>query len=138
MASERQRAANRRNAQRSTGPRTASGKAVSRRNALRHGLSARLGTDSGKEDQIEALARILAGSEANSAELHYARIAAAASLQIARIRALRTTLMDPAASRSVFRGPTVLFSEATFSQFTAWQEIGRQFRGPVRSMDGLP
>src|SRR4051794_13489448 len=38
MASARQIAANRRNAARSTGPRTSAGKARSRRNALRHGL----------------------------------------------------------------------------------------------------
>jgi len=36
--SERRRQANRRNAQRSTGPRTAAGKTHSRRNAVRHGL----------------------------------------------------------------------------------------------------
>ena len=41
MATAAQIAANRRNALRSTGPRTAAGKAVSSRNALRHGLTAR-------------------------------------------------------------------------------------------------
>ena len=40
MASEAQIAANRLNAQRSTGPRTPQGKAMMRRNPLRHGLSA--------------------------------------------------------------------------------------------------
>src|ERR1700738_4735365 len=37
--SERKRAANRRNARRSTGPRTAAGKARVKQNALRHGLN---------------------------------------------------------------------------------------------------
>ncbi len=41
MATAAQIAANRRNALKSTGPRTAAGKAVSSRNALRHGLRAR-------------------------------------------------------------------------------------------------
>ena len=39
MASERQIAANRRNAQRSTGPRTEVGKSTSRCNSLKHGLT---------------------------------------------------------------------------------------------------
>lgn len=41
MATERQIAANRANAQRSTGPKTTAGRNVSRYNALKHGLSAR-------------------------------------------------------------------------------------------------
>jgi hypothetical protein len=40
MATRRQRAANRRNAQRSTGPKTPEGKAAVRLNALKHGLCA--------------------------------------------------------------------------------------------------
>ena len=41
MATPAQIAANRRNALKSTGPRTAAGKAASGRNALTHGLTAR-------------------------------------------------------------------------------------------------
>jgi hypothetical protein len=42
LATEKQIAANRRNAAKSTGPRTAPGKARSRMNAYRHGFSSRL------------------------------------------------------------------------------------------------
>ena len=56
MASERQIAANRRNAQRSTGPRTQVGKERVSRNAYRHGLrSARLASESHGQE-IEDLA----------------------------------------------------------------------------------
>src|SRR5262245_938819 len=41
MASEKQVVANRANARRSTGPKTETGKALSRMNAYRHGLTAR-------------------------------------------------------------------------------------------------
>jgi hypothetical protein len=43
MASDKQIAANRRNAAKSTGPRTAAGKERSRMNARRHGLASALG-----------------------------------------------------------------------------------------------
>jgi hypothetical protein len=103
MTSDRQRAANRANAQRSTGPRSFSGKAIASQNALRHGLSSRLGEDPEQDQREEALAQTIAGPEAGSSELHYARTVSGATLQLTRIRALRATLMDPAArEREVF------------------------------------
>jgi hypothetical protein len=97
MTSERKRAANRQNAQRSTGPRSVAGKKRSRQNALRHGLSARLGKHPEHDQRVQGLAQIISGPEAGASELHYARIAADATLQIIRIRGLRTSLMQPAA-----------------------------------------
>src|SRR5689334_21446643 len=50
MASERQRAANRANAKRSTGPKTPAGKLRSSRNALKHGLSALVFSPNGNRE----------------------------------------------------------------------------------------
>src|SRR5258708_6125305 len=56
MATRKQIAANRRNAQLSTGPRTAAGKAVSRLNALKTGIDARLQIIPGEQPEaLEAL-----------------------------------------------------------------------------------
>jgi hypothetical protein len=60
MASERQIAANRRNAQKSTGPRSASGAKRSSRNAHRHGLTKRI-SSANFEKQLDMLTRQIAG-----------------------------------------------------------------------------
>ena len=69
MTSYRQIEANRRNALRSTGPRTAAGKEVSRRNALRHGLTAEtvIGALEDAEDYKAFEAAITADYDAQSA-----------------------------------------------------------------------
>ena len=51
MATEAQMAANRLNAQKSTGPRTAEGKAVVAQNAVKHGLLAREGVLRGEDGE---------------------------------------------------------------------------------------
>lgn len=53
MSSDRRREANRRNALKSTGPRTQSGKQASSRNALKHGMTAAPGTVLPHEDPAE-------------------------------------------------------------------------------------
>jgi hypothetical protein len=56
MTTDRKIQSNRKNAQRSTGPRSAGGRQVSRRNALRHGLAIAVGLDPSFSAEIEALA----------------------------------------------------------------------------------
>jgi phage gp29-like protein len=59
MTTERQRAANRANATRSTGPKTRVGKARASQNAYRHGLSARLARDKTPEQLAERVQDIV-------------------------------------------------------------------------------
>src|ERR1700736_2770873 len=57
--SERKRAANRRNARSSTGPRTAAGKARVTQNALRHGLNVAVADDPLLTEEVERIARAI-------------------------------------------------------------------------------
>jgi hypothetical protein len=86
MPSNRQIAANRKNAKKSTGPRSDAGRAASRSNALRHGLAVPIGTDSAFHDDVEKLAEAL--SPTRKVDEH-AREAARAELDLLRIRKIR-------------------------------------------------
>jgi hypothetical protein len=87
MATAKQVAANRANAARSTGPRTAAGRTKSSRNALRHGLSLPLGLTTASE--IGRLAQTLAGDNPSEQQLMAASEFATAHCELTRIRALR-------------------------------------------------
>lgn len=89
MASPRKIAANRRNAQQSTGPRTAKGRGRSKHNALRHGLAARLATIGTIDRDVERLASAIAGPDPDPCRRHFAIIAAQAELELRRVRAVR-------------------------------------------------
>lgn len=73
MASARQIAANRKNALKSTGPRSQAGRRRSAKNALRHGLAS---TDSPFRHEIEEFARLLS-SERNQVNPTFASCEAA-------------------------------------------------------------
>jgi hypothetical protein len=90
MTSSRQRKANRRNARRSTGPRTSAGKAASRLNARWHGLATPLRWEPGISHEIERLARQIAGARFELLDL--ARRIAEAELELRRVRQARLLL----------------------------------------------
>jgi hypothetical protein len=93
MASEKQVAANRANAMRSTGPKTLAGKLKSSRNAYRHGLSGPLRLDPVTSAKVDAIAYALAGEKANEDRLTSSADFARAQLELLRIRSTRTKLM---------------------------------------------
>ena len=94
MLSDRQIAANRNNAKKSTGPRSKEGREVSRRNARRHGLAIDIGTDPAFHDDIEKLARVLSLSSGRLKVSEHAREAAEAQLDLTRIRKIRARLFE--------------------------------------------
>jgi hypothetical protein len=80
MVSPKQAAANKANAQRSTGPRSGEGKSRSRANAIKHGLAVPASALPELAPEIARLARILAGPAADHSAVYQAatRVAEAA------------------------------------------------------------
>jgi hypothetical protein len=95
MASPRKIAANRRNAQYSTGPLTPNGKGRSKHNALRHGLAVTPPATSTIDRDVERLASKIAGADPDLCRWHFAKIAAEAELELRRVRAVRLSLLAP-------------------------------------------
>lgn len=93
MTSQRRVLANRRNAARSTGPRSAKGKLSASRNAFRHGLAISVLEDPAACREIKDLALALAGDHPDATQLALARDAATASIELRRVREARLTLM---------------------------------------------
>jgi hypothetical protein len=93
MASERQIAANRRNANKSSGPRSAAGKKRASNNAYRHGLFSKRARAAVTEE-MEALARIIAGEVTGAIAFEHASVAAEAEVELGRIRDAKRALID--------------------------------------------
>ena len=93
MASEKQIQANRKNAKNSTGPKTAAGRARSRRNALRHGLSLPLTLDTEMAAKADLIRQSLVAEQAKPTQVVAAIEFAQAQLDLLRIRAVRRQMM---------------------------------------------
>ena len=92
MATEKQIAANRANALRSTGPKTLAGRLKSSRNAYRHGLSLSMTADLSMIDKVGVVARSMVNDPADRASLEAAKSFVQAQLELLRIRAERKDL----------------------------------------------
>jgi hypothetical protein len=93
LTTGRQQRANRANARSSTGPKTALGKAHSAQNALRHGLNVSVLSDPSLAPQAEAMARKIAGPEAEAEAMEFARRIAEAQVDLNRVRNCRCRLI---------------------------------------------
>jgi hypothetical protein len=94
MASERQVEANRRNAQKSKGPKSESGKKRSSKNAFRHGLSVPMSARS--KAKFKDSSRQFAGNATDAETLEAAEQAADADLELLRIRMVQTVMFERA------------------------------------------
>jgi hypothetical protein len=119
VTTERKRAANRRNARLSTGPRSAAGKARVKQNALRHGLNVAVADDPLLTEEVERLARAICeraprgardrGGTRPAAELAYlARRVAEAQVDLMRVRRARHAMMTRALDNPRYRSPRYL------------------------------
>ena len=89
MTSNRKIDANRANARASSGPKTRDGRARSAKNAFRHGLSVSLQADQVLCEEVQTLAREIAGPYANARIQVLAYRVAEAQVDVRRVRHLR-------------------------------------------------
>ena len=104
MTSERQRAANRANAAKSTGPRTKAGRERASQNAWRHGLATGLRSEPGVVEEVERIAHAIVAEAGRPDLIEYARRVAEAEVDLRRVRRAREMLARlPAAAATSYR-----------------------------------
>jgi hypothetical protein len=94
MVTERQVAANRANARRSTGPRSIGGKKRVSGNTYRHGLSLTISSIAPYTKSVDDLAKKIARGAADARVLQRARAVAEAELDLRRVRTTKMTLIQ--------------------------------------------
>src|SRR5690242_13379059 len=93
MSTERQIAANRANAKRSSGPKSRAGKARTSQNAYRHGLAACVTMDANRVSYVNASACELEASMPGQTDRAGALAIAQAELEVLRVRAVMSALL---------------------------------------------
>jgi hypothetical protein len=128
MATEKQIAANRANAAKSTGPRSVAGKKRVSRNAFAHGLTLKY-SSSELTRQLEERARQIASDTKDEYDLEAARTVAEAELEIARVRRIKVGLIERVAVMGGFEPPKHFTSKkqqrAWFNATLKWIEKGQ-------------
>jgi hypothetical protein len=106
MATERQIAANRLNARKSTGPRSRAGKKRVSRNAYKHGLSLSVSSNERVSKRINELARQIVGEDEDAVCFQLARSVAEAHFALARVRQTKVALIERIRAYGAFKsGP---------------------------------
>ena len=94
MTSNRKIDANRRNSRKSSGPRTAAGKASASRNALRHGLAALTHRQPAPSAEVEEFARALCGDNQDPILLAQAVKVAESKMELCAVRAQKVAVIE--------------------------------------------
>jgi hypothetical protein len=94
MTGEQRKAANRRNAEKSSGPRSPGGRRRASRNACQHGLTVVLPSSAEQARRIEKLGRKIAGNAADPLVLEHAYAAAQAEFDLAQVRRVRIATIN--------------------------------------------
>jgi hypothetical protein len=97
MISHRSLQANRTNAKRSTGPRTAKGKARASRNALSHGLAISIARQDALRAEVDQLVQAILESYGSGTDLELATRVAEAQVDLNRVHRARQRLLSDAA-----------------------------------------
>jgi hypothetical protein len=102
LTSDRKIKANRANARASTGPQTVKGRVRTARNALRHALSLPIGSNPALSEEVETLAREIAGPNTNAATQELARRVAEAQIDLRRVRYARNQFLSDTLSNQYY------------------------------------
>jgi hypothetical protein len=138
MASERQIAANRRNARKSAGPRSGAGRKRASRNAYRHGLTLNITSTAAVAKQLDKLARKIAGDTKDAITLERAREIAQAELELARVRQAKVALIERACTFGELEPPQVLSSITQIIRFVNAFDRGRPIPKPIDALATMP
>ena len=135
MSSNAQIAANRRNARRSTGPRTADGKARVAPNAVRHGLTSRIITGTPAAGRVAQLVKLFAGEAAPGTPIHTAaRAAAEAQYIVEQVCLQRRMLFDRTPPKlRPYRPPSLMKAVDNLKRLTL--SAGDELLGPMKQFN---